>query len=125
MFSLSSIIYLDTHLKEYFRILSVNKPPPGPLGQYITKINQNRLSPFESFTNDKSCCIYAIKHLPNNGSTQCNKHQSFMTIDDLDILIDFLVENNYDVNTRLSKLIQKNPRLNKKDDFIFYVSYSP
>jgi hypothetical protein len=63
MFSLSSKIYLDTYEKTYYRILCVNKPPPGPLSNYIVRVKHNRLSPFESFTEPTNCCIYAIFHI--------------------------------------------------------------
>jgi hypothetical protein len=126
MFSLSSKIYLDTYEKTYYRILCVNKPPPGPLSNYIVRVKHNRLSPFESFTEPTNCCIYAIKHIPTQcHSYNCTKHRTYMTIDDIDVLLDFLVNNNYSVNNSFTKVIQKNNRLNKNDDFICYFSYNP
>lgn len=123
MFRLSSTIYLDTYEKEYYRILKLNKKPPGPLGNYVVRIKENRRSPFES-SKLSDCCIYGIKHLPGQeNSTHCNRYNTYMTIDDLDVLFDFLVENNYSINKEFTKVVQKNDRLNNKDDFICYISY--
>lgn len=120
MFSLSSTVYLDRYEKEYFRILSVNKPPPGPLANRITRIKPNRLSQFEPH-NNQTCCIYALKHDVNND--HCKKHKTLMTEDDIDELCEFLVSNDYSINNSFTKIIQKNPRLNRDDGFICYVSY--
>ncbi len=120
MFSLSSKVYLDTYEKTYYRILCVNKPPPGPLGDYIVRLKHNRLSPFAS---TKECCIYAIKHIPYM-SQHCTEHKTYITINEVETLFDFLVENNYSINNSFTKVFQKNKRLNNNDEFICYISYN-
>lgn len=120
LYSLSSRIYLDRQTKCYKRLITINKEPEGILKNYVKRVKHNKLSPFE-YRNpcDENCfkhCYYAILD-PNN------KYE-FLCIENIDDLIDFLVENGYTIDTKISKMLNKNTRINMNNERLFYIRYN-
>jgi len=122
MFSVKSIIYLDTYEKEYIRVLVLSKIPPGPLANFVVRITNNKLSEFDvksKFHNNRDDCLYVIKR----ELTGYNGGYKYLTIDDVDELIDYNITNNYNINTAYTEILQRNKRVNSKDDVLFYLTY--
>ncbi len=99
MYTLKVITYLDEFNKQYKKIITINCIPKGNLSNYIKKVNLPKLSPFKNNSNCcyYKCCTYVICDFNNNNQ--------FMCIDDIPSLFTFLYENNYSINTELTKII--------------------
>lgn len=113
IYLLKSYVYLDKHLQSYYRILTLNKMPDGPLSNWIVRIKDEKRSPFEdNYSMNNHCynpCLYAIKK-PGDCHLLC--------LDKIDELFEFLLENDYDIDYKLSKLINNNSRINGNSDII-------
>lgn len=110
MNSVSTLLYLDmneygaTSRGIYKSIVTVRKPVNGPLASYIVQLRQNKLSAFH--IDNLSCnCIYAVRSLKDN--------TSLMLEDEIDTLLEFLIDNNYTINTEITTLINNNHRLKR------------
>jgi len=101
MYTLKVIPYLDEFNKEYKKIISINSLPEGNLSNYVKKVKLPKLSPFKNNTSccSNKCCTYVLCDFDNT-----NK---FMCVDDIPALFTFLYENDYTINTELTKLISE------------------
>lgn len=99
--------YLDSINKNYKKILIVNMLPTDPTFKSIIKqINSPRLSPFTP--RNGANCIYAITH-PDNKNI-------LLELDNIGILFNFLVSNNFQLHNSFNDVIKQNSK------FICYVS---
>ena len=99
--------YLDSIHKNYQKILIVNMlPNDNTFKNIIKQINTPRLSPFTPHSGTN--CIYAITH-PNN-------YNKLLELEDIGILFNFLVTNNFQLHNAFNDVIKKNTK------FICYVS---
>jgi hypothetical protein len=117
LYKIYSTIYLDKFLECYKRIIVIDKMPLGELSKYVKTIHKNKLSPFDENSNCDCVnkCMLSIMNFENKNE--------FLCIDNITELFDFLITNNYTIDTSLSKIITKNNRLNNNDDFICFISY--
>ena len=113
VYNLYSYIYLDKHLQQYRKIIIINKKPEGPLSQFVTQIRNEKRSIFEEYDYTKKHCLYAIRNPTNN---------KLIDIEDIPELSEFLINNNYNIDYKFSKLIQNNNNFSK--DFIFSIQWS-
>ena len=101
LYTLQSIPYYNTIIQQYTNILILNKQPEGELLKITKRINQNKLSPFK--TNSNIChapnCLYAITKIDNRNELMC--------IDELPDLFEYLLNNNYEVDNQVTKIMQK------------------
>jgi len=121
MFKLASTLYLDKLEKTYKRVLTVNKIPDGPLKNMVLQIKPERLSEFIHNDNQYNCCIYVID---SGLKLRCNDYK-YLTLDDIDLLFEYIFENDYKIDETITKLTLKNKRINSNDEFICYLKYSP
>jgi hypothetical protein len=123
IYEISSRLYLDKHQECYRRVVTINKKPEGPLQQFVKQMKHNKLSPFEERNNCNSkCfkdCFYALLD-PCENNNCCN---NLLCINDIGNLTYYLIDNNYIINTELSKMFIKNTRINPKQDLLFYIEY--
>lgn len=101
MYCISSIPYYDQHCQSYRNILIINaKPSSGPILNIIKQIQRQKLSPFQ--TNSKCCpnssCIYAFTDIHDKSNLLC--------ISKIPELFSYLVENGYNINTSITKMMQ-------------------
>jgi hypothetical protein len=138
VWSLSMRPYYDHYTQRYINIMTINSEPIGPLTSIVRRLNPVRLSDvaYRSNSDDlenRSRCLYAIEY-PGNSHTQSiliNHYHSklnLMCVDDISELYSFLLENNYEVDYRFTKLIQQSdikPSHSNSSSFtlICYVSY--
>lgn len=134
---LSMTPYYNTYTQRYTNIVTLDKEPIGPLSDIVRKIYPPRLSDFQrvgynydSINNSHSHCLYAIQNIdntnPNPNHFYGNK-MNLLTIDCISDLYSFLISNNYDIDFKLTKLMQ-NPHLKDNNQSrplttICYISY--
>lgn len=109
LYTLYSKIYYEN--SEYKKIIILDKKPKtnGLINNIVKYINISKLSIFDI---DDSCA-YAILN-PNN----LNK---FLKLDEITILFSWLINNGYNINTSITKLITKS-NLEIKNNIICLIS---
>jgi len=96
---------LDTYNKTYVSALTVNIIPDGPIKQMVRVFNTPTLSPFQTFTNsihNGDNCTFIIMKYPN-GNKGISKN--WMLEEDIPTIFSYLQQNNYSIDTSLTKLI--------------------
>lgn len=113
VWSLSMRPYYDHYTQRYINIMTINSEPIGPLTHIVRRLNPSRLSDVSSRSNDFENgalhCLYAIQYPNDSQSHTTNRYHSklnLMSVDDISELYSFLIENNYDVDYRFTKLMQ-------------------
>lgn len=101
---ISSRPYYDSYNQSYYNILAINREPMGPLKSLVTRLNNIKLSEFQTFDNTScngdSRCFYALK---------CINGCGFMTIDDISDLFTYLINNGYHVDSSLTTIMRECP----------------
>lgn len=110
IYSLKVHIYLDRLQNEYIHLLTLNKIPHGELRKHVIQLRDEKLSPFTDNYNNRCYkpCIYAIKNF-------CNKcKNTYLCLEDIDEFIEFLYNNNYEFNTHITEMFQRNSYISNK-----------
>ncbi len=107
MFTLYSRPYLDTCSKNYYNIVTLNIPPPGPLAKFVQPVKFYPLSPFKSFdscsqTRSELCGLAIVAPCLGQQGNCCRV--PFVTTDDVPLLFSYLIENGYTIDTSLTKM---------------------
>lgn len=103
----------------YRNILVLNSEPVGPLKSIVKRLNPPKLSEFNYLSYNNECCsretcIYAICNI--------NNHHELMCVDDIPNLFAFLANNNYNVDTSITKMMQISP-VKLTNPLICFISY--
>lgn len=114
-FTIFSQPYLDKHTECYKNIITINTTPKGPLGSFVTRIRLPVLSKFQvsSPCYPEQKCALSLRSFHDNGP---------MTLEELPDLFSFLTENQYNINTQLTKILKREET--GKRDTIAFVSYT-
>lgn len=124
--------YYDNINECYKNIITLDKIPNGPLKFYVIRIKNNLLSPFQTYdnicnTNYNNNCIYALLNIQHNYKNLCLAKKfcnNIMTPNEIDILYNFLHNNNYAIESQITNTNLINPNLkNSNKNLINYVSY--
>ena len=102
--------FRNNYYKTYQNILTVSVRPPGPLDAMIKEISFEKLSPFErsGSLNEGIMCSHVILRYPRNSVNSSAKNPDmYMTSDDIPSLLSYLHENNYEVDTSMTKMLQQ------------------
>tara|TARA_B110000503_G_scaffold124394_1_gene190885 strand:- start:1317 stop:1733 length:417 start_codon:yes stop_codon:yes gene_type:complete len=102
--------FRNNYYKTYQNILTVSVRPPGPLEAMIKEISFEKLSPFErsGSLNGGIMCSHVILRYPRNSVNSSAKNPDmYMTSDDIPSLLSYLHENNYEVDTSMTKMLQQ------------------
>lgn len=94
--------YYDNIKQCYFNVIIIDREPKGPLREIIKRKQYNSLSPFHS--NTYSNCNYKNKSCVHIICHPENKNE-ILDIDDISILYSFLLQNNYQIDTKLTNMI--------------------
>lgn len=111
MYKIQEEVFLDKLNKCYIKILTINKRPENtPIKNYLKEIPRQRLSPFDynCHCDNKPHCLFAFIN-PETGH--------FIKSDEIEIVVDLLMNSNYEINYQLTKLIKKN-----NQNLVFYFS---
>ena len=116
--------FYNNLIKEYTHIIVVNREPDGPLKNFVCKAVFPQLSTFEGFHNN--LCVYAVKNMASGCNAGCNNATNdFLSVDNIDILIAFLMENDYTINKDITKIMNNEKiYVNNGKKLLFYVNYS-
>jgi hypothetical protein len=115
-YGINSQTYYDCYNECYKNILIINKHPDGPLSTIVKRLQTPKLSPFQE---SSSCCpikncALALYKIDNN----CE----LMTPDDIPDLYNFLISNDYKIDTSITKMMNSSDvkMTNKLVCFITY-----
>ncbi len=99
-YTISSQPFYDSYNQCYKNILTINTKPDTPLSSIVKRLHTPKLSPFKEST--PCCpipnCVYAIYKIDS-------KCCELMTPDDIPELFNFLISNNYKIDTSITKMM--------------------
>lgn len=108
-FSLYLEPFLNTYYQTYQNIITLNTMPCGPLSEMVTLMNTARLSTFQTSYINKSNCKYVLLRYPAESlgirSGVCRNIDAFMGVDDIPMILGYLVSSGYKVDTSLTKML--------------------
>jgi hypothetical protein len=99
-YTISSQSFYDSYNQCYKNILVINtKPKSQPLSNIVKQLHTPKLSPFKEISAccPISNCVYAIYKIDNNNE--------LMAPDDIPELFNFLISNNYKIDTSITKMM--------------------
>jgi hypothetical protein len=81
--------------------------PPGPLASMVKIMSLPKLSPFVSYTNDRSefgfGCSYILMRYPNGCSNK--KSSDYMYSDDIPAVFSYLTNHGYTIDNSVTKMM--------------------
>ena len=100
-------IYYNNNDNNYYKLLSLNKIPNGPLKNYITTISVTNPSTKINKSRENYCILGINSSILNtNYSNQnFNKYINLCTIEDITQIYEFLINNNYTINNELNNIL--------------------
>jgi len=115
-YSISTQVFNDLQTNCYKRIFTIDREPLGPLQNLVKRIQNPKLSKFQTFNScgERKSCILAIYN-PDDLF-------SLLTVDQQPRLLTFLMQNNYTIDTNITKLMMKNP-VQSQDRLMFMITY--
>jgi hypothetical protein len=112
-YALYNQVYLDPYTKEYKNIITINCTPKGELSKIIRKSRFETLSPFTQRDTGCSLSFRSFKF-----------YNEVMTLDELPNLFTFLASNGYEIDAKVTKMINSNKNMIDSDQkliaFIIY-----
>ena len=117
MYAIKSALYLDKKTECYIRLITINTTPSAPLKTHCMSLKYEKLSPFDVTSNGCDCngyksCIIVLRN-PKTNKPFC--------IDEITECVDLIISLGYTINYNITKLLQKNTRVNTKDELLFYI----
>ena len=115
MYQLSLKPYYDSLSRCYKQIIVISPDPKGILLSISKRVNPAPLTTFRSYSDcDRhQSCYYALL----NPQNKCE----FLNIHDLPILLDFLTENDFKIQNKLTKILQ-NANTPIGETLLFYIN---
>ena len=117
LYMLYNEIYYDSLFKEYYNILTLNKQPQGPLQNYTKLINITIPSTSQNY--NKQCTI-ALKNTLLNTNNSANKYNNLLLLEDLNDFTEFLINNNYIIDSSITKIYKNNSYTNVNSKKLIY-----
>jgi hypothetical protein len=111
MYTLTTEPYYDSKIQKYINIIRINMIPEGPLHFFVRRIKIPVLNVNKNYS-DNTCFLVLQSFLNNN---------RYMTPDDIPNLFSYLINNNYEINTSLTNMLNKGDvRLNNQNIICFF-----
>ena len=117
LYMLYNEIYYDSLFKEYYNILTLNKQPQGPLQNYTKLINITIPSTSQNY--NKQCTIAIINTLLN-ANNNANNYNNLLLLEDLNDFTEFLINNNYIIDSSITKIYKNNSYTNVNSKKLIY-----
>lgn len=112
-YALYNQVYLDPYTKEYKNIITISSAPKGELSTLIRKSRFETLSTFKS--REAGCSI---------SFRSFRFYNEVMTLDELPEMFTFLASNGYEIDAKLTKMLNSNKTMIDSDQkliaFIIY-----
>ena len=123
-------IYYNNIDNNYYKLLSLNKMPNGPLKNYVSTMAVTNPSN-KIIKSMENYCILGINNSilnTNYSNTNYNKYINLCTIEDIAEIYEFLVNNNYIINHELNNILNsinnnQNQNHNHNNKIIFSFNY--
>ena len=133
IYNLYSSIYYDNLSNKYYELLNIDRKPEGNLNNYIKIKNIRNPSSKRERLIDNSCIFTINKTILNDSSISTNGEINYMeskyineiTINELHLLYNFLINNNYTIENNLSILNDKIISNIDNKKFIASIKYQP
>lgn len=111
--------YYDSINKFYKNIIIMDKKPSDKLDKFLKKINYKSPSSYSNNynTNNNCCpigCIYAFKSICNDTQLMC--------VDEIPKLFDILIENDYIIDTKITKMMFQSEIKQENKKLLCYIS---
>tara|TARA_Y100000817_G_C16820982_1_gene528868 strand:+ start:1007 stop:1360 length:354 start_codon:yes stop_codon:yes gene_type:complete len=115
MNAIFSQTFYDSHAQKYQNIYVIDEKPSGPLENIVKKIQSPKLSQFKTNDSCSKSCVYAIYN-PHNP-------QELLCLEDISILFNFLLSNNYTIETLLTHMMNQS-KVEFKKNFVCFIKYT-
>lgn len=105
MFTLFGRPYLDFCSKNYYNVVTLNVPPPGPLAKFVRRVNFPPNSQFKSVNQSRGdyCGLVLTTDFLENQNYN-SYGPGFLLVDNVPALFSYLVANGYTIDTSLTKM---------------------
>ena len=115
MYQVSLKPYYDNRCQGYRQLITIYPKPKGALLSIIKQLAPSRLSPFKKFSDCDPYpqCFYAVLNPQNT----CD----FLRVEDISLLFCFLTENDYSINTQITKIMMK-AQTPLQETLLFYIN---
>jgi len=117
--------YLDTYNQCYKNIITLSSMPQGPLASIVRRVQFPILSEFKSYgyssCNTSKTCGLALISIAN-----CAKND-LMDVDEVPILMSFLLSNGYSIDTSITKMFNQSDirfQTNNSNTLICFIAYN-
>ncbi len=102
--------FLNTYYQAYQNVITVNVVPCGPFSDLVSKISVSALSPFQSagqyaspFYRASNCMNVVVRY----PCASIKDADAFMGQDDIPMVLGYLIDNGYTVDTSLTNMLNK------------------
>ena len=112
---LSTQVYLDSisRTNEYKNIVTINMFPVGPLGHFVKRIQNPKLSEFKAFNETKKCVLSLV-----------DEHGCLMNETEIPNLFSYLLSNGYTIDTSLTKMMNTSDVKFTDNKIICFITYN-
>ena len=127
--TLFTTIYYNNIDNNYYKLLSLNKLPSGPLKNYISSISVTNPSTKINKSRENYCILSINSSILNinYSNKNFNKYINLCTIEDITEIYEFLMNNNYAVNNELNNILNNilnsNNNCNNNNNILFTFNY--
>ena len=112
--------YYNINDNNYYHIITTNKRPTGPLNNYVKLVSIKNPST-KTTKSYESYCGYVIESkILSDTLSNINNNISYCTIENITDIYNFLINNNYEINERMSNILVN---YNNSKKIIFVVNY--
>tara|TARA_B110000444_G_scaffold206868_1_gene200582 strand:+ start:85 stop:486 length:402 start_codon:yes stop_codon:yes gene_type:complete len=111
-------IYYNNIDNNYYKLLSLNKLPSGPIKNYISSISVTNPSTKINKSRENYCILSINSSILNinYNSRNFNKYINLCTIEDITEIYEFLINNNYSINNELNNILNSNINCNNNNN---------
>ena len=117
--------YYDSFSEYYYHIIVLNNKPKGPLQNFVKLMKVNNAS--SKINKYNSGCDYVIENkiLNLNTINRSTIKENICTIDDINEIYDYLINNKYVINDTITQYLTENIKIvsNDKKKLIFSFNY--
>ncbi len=118
--------YLDYNNSCYKNIVTINHIPKGPLKELVRRVQFKRLSPFkeEGPCSRINNCGFALTSINEYGCYNGNGCNGLMNVDEVPDLISYLVSNDYNVDSSITKVFNAADINTGTEKLLFFITYN-